>query len=52
MGKLQEWRIKREAKRLLLGKKTFSKWLQDKLILFYAKKEIKKLRKQQSKESK
>ena len=47
MGKFQDWRIRREAKRELSGKKTFVEWLQDKFIKLQAKRELKKLEKQQ-----
>lgn len=47
MGKFKDWRIKREAKRILSGKRTFSEWLQDKIIYLHAKREIKRLKKKE-----
>lgn len=42
MGKLKDWKMVREAKRELSGKKTFFEWLKDKYMCFLAKKELRK----------
>ena len=47
MSKFQDWRIKREAKREFSGQKTSVEWMQDKFIKLQAKRELKKLEKQQ-----
>ena len=50
MGKFRDWLIYREAKRELNGKKTFFEWIKYQYICFCAKREIKKLEKEQKKE--
>lgn len=50
MGKFKDYLMLREAKRELNGKKTFFEWVKDKLICLEAKKELKKIEKQNKKE--